>query len=249
MRRTFILASLALFFAASASAQHRGGGMVMRQPVTVAPSRAAMVPAQAAPVQVITPAPRVGTTVVARRSRVVTTPIQHAGTFVNVPTFPIDFVDSPGLGFDFAHLAAINSGRVRVRFRGRFPGAFGGFSGFLLSPPVIVEEAPQQEQPVVEEIVAADPGAVERARTRRAEREESAQVIAEPPGPVPDVPEYVFVRRDGTLLFAVAYSWDNGTLRYVTRDGVRRSVAEDLLDKEATQQFNEQRGVNFRLPA
>ena len=50
------------------------------------------------------------------------------------------------------------------------------------------------------------------------------------------------------LLFAVAYSWDNGTLRYVTRDGLRRSVTRDALDMDATQQFNEQRGLSFHLP-
>jgi hypothetical protein len=69
------------------------------------------------------------------------------------------------------------------------------------------------------------------------------------PAPVRDAAEYVFVRRDGSLLFAVAYSWDNGTLRYVTRDGLRRSVAQDTLDMDATQQFNEQRGLDFRVPA
>ena len=64
-----------------------------------------------------------------------------------------------------------------------------------------------------------------------------------------DASEYVFVRRDGGLLFAVAYSWDNGTLQYVTRDGVRKSVTQDALDMNATLQFNEQRGLNFRVPA
>ena len=60
---------------------------------------------------------------------------------------------------------------------------------------------------------------------------------------------YVFVRRDGTVFFAVAYSWENGTLRYVTSEGLRRTIAEDALDLDATKQFNEQRGFNFRLPA
>jgi len=61
--------------------------------------------------------------------------------------------------------------------------------------------------------------------------------------------EYVFVRRDGSLFFAVAYAWDSGTLRYVTTEGLRRSVARDSLDLDATQQFNEQRGMNFHSPA
>jgi hypothetical protein len=249
MRRILVLASFAFFLPAIVLGQHRGGGTVMRPPVTVAPPRAA-VPVQAAPARVITSAPRMGTTVVARRGRIVTTPIQRAGTFLNLPTFPVDFTNSPGLGFDFPHLAAINSGRTHGRFRGAFPGEFNGFSGFLLSPPVIVGEAPPPEQPVIEEVVAANPNDVVRERSRRADREDTREVVnAEPPAPIPDSPEFVFVRRDGGLLFAVAYYWDNGTLRYVTRDGLRRSVTRDLLDMQATQEFNEQRGVNFRLPA
>jgi hypothetical protein len=74
------------------------------------------------------------------------------------------------------------------------------------------------------------------------------------PVPSTDTPgrssdEYVFVRRDGTLFFAVAYTWDDGNLRYVTSEGLRRIVAGDTLDLNATQQFNEQRGLNFRVPA
>jgi hypothetical protein len=61
--------------------------------------------------------------------------------------------------------------------------------------------------------------------------------------------EFVFVRRDGTLFFAVAYAWENGTLRYVTSEGLRHTVTRETLDLNATQQFNEQRGLNFRLPA
>jgi hypothetical protein len=188
-------------------------------------------------------------TVVARRTRVVTTTMHHTGTFVSLPVFPIDFANSPGLGFDFPHMAAISGSHMRGRFRGTLPF---GFSGFLLTSPSVIVEEPQGEnqQPVVEEIVAANPSDVERepVRARRSETQNLSEVSAEPPAPQHDAPEYVFVRRDGGLLFAVAYSWENGTLRYVTRDGLRRSVTQDTLDMDATQQFNEQRGVNFRLP-
>ncbi len=69
------------------------------------------------------------------------------------------------------------------------------------------------------------------------------------PGSAAAVEQFVFVRRDGTLFFAVAYSWENGTLRYVTSQGLRHTVTQDALDLDATRQFNEQRGLNFRLPA
>jgi hypothetical protein len=61
--------------------------------------------------------------------------------------------------------------------------------------------------------------------------------------------EYVFVRRDGTVFFAVAYSWENGALRYITNQGLRGTLTRDSLDMGATQQFNEQRGLSFRSPA
>jgi hypothetical protein len=64
-----------------------------------------------------------------------------------------------------------------------------------------------------------------------------------------DNDQFIFVRRDGSVFFAVAYAWDNGTLRYVTNEGLRRTVTQDALDLNATQQFNEQRGLTFRLPA
>jgi len=70
-----------------------------------------------------------------------------------------------------------------------------------------------------------------------------------PRAPAEDPAEYVFVRRDGGLIFAVAYSWENGTLRYVTPDGMRRTIAREAIDLTATQQFNEQRGLSFRFPA
>jgi hypothetical protein len=70
-----------------------------------------------------------------------------------------------------------------------------------------------------------------------------------PPAPQKDVPEYVFVRRDGTVFFAVAYSWEHGALRYVSSEGLRRSVEREKLDLDATKQFNEQRGMVFRAPA
>jgi hypothetical protein len=77
--------------------------------------------------------------------------------------------------------------------------------------------------------------------------QDSGSGVGSAPGEEPA--EYVFVRRDGGLVFAVAYSWENGTLRYVTRDGMRRTIARDAIDLTATQQFNEQRGLSFPSPA
>ena len=161
-----------------------------------------------------------------------------------------DFQNVPGLGFDYPHLAAISGNRHM--HDGRFDGGSPfGFSGFLLTSPIFAEDAPAAEPqaPTTQDEVADDAPDVQRSprhsRASRAAGEPEAQTT---PSPQEDVEQYVFVRRDGGLVFAVAYSWENGTLRYVTPEGLRRSIGRDALDLNATQQFNEQRGLNFRGP-
>jgi hypothetical protein len=165
--------------------------------------------------------------------------------------------DVPGLGFDYPHLAAVSpkhgqGSRFRSGSPQNVPFGFGG--GFLLSSPEIIVENPQAVEEAQE--TAADQGDLEaqaqfEAAQRRAYRagQQSAAQQAAPPPPAPepaaDPASYVFVMRDGGVVFAVAYSWDNGTLRYVTPEGQRKSVAADMLDMNATAQFNESRGLNF----
>jgi len=36
--------------------------------------------------------------------------------------------------------------------------------------------------------------------------------------------QYVFVRQDGTVFFAVAFTFDSANLRYITRDGFRKTA-------------------------
>ena len=165
----------------------------------------------------------------------------------------------PGLGFDYPHLAAVSPKRGQIgghagRFRQTVPF---GFGGFLISTPEIVVENPQAVEEAQE---TADQGDLDeqfqaaQAQAYRAGQQSVARQQAAPPPPpapepAPDPASYVFVMRDGAVLFAVAYSWDNGTLRYVTPEGQRKSVTADSLDMNATTQFNESRGLNFRAGA
>jgi len=190
------------------------------------------------------PAPRVGTPI---RNRV-------PGPGGSVRVLRPQDMGVPGLGFDYPHFAAThpngNHGRDRDRRfdNGFFPLFFGGGFGLPLFPDDIEEAPPAEAQQV-------DPGQPERVPSAgggrpgdyepRQNRAQAAQVVAEPEATEP----YVFVRRDGTVFFANAYAWENGTLRYITTEGLRRSVTADKLDLNATQQFNEQRGLTFRLPA
>jgi hypothetical protein len=173
-----------------------------------------------------------------------------------------NFVSSenvPGLGFDYPHLAAVSpkNGQLGLGRNGRFRQTVPfGFGGFLLSTPEIVVENPQAVEEAQENADQVDPdmqAQFEAAQMQayRAGQRSAAQQAAPPPAPEPepDSSSYVFVMRDGGVVFAVAYSWDNGTLRYVTPEGQRKSVAAESLDMTATQSFNESRGLNFHVGA
>lgn len=198
-------------------------------------------------------------------TRVVTTRTRTGGTIVRVirPAniasrrladnedlgFSQDFSAAPGLGFDEVHFAATRGQRFGRHRRDLFNSGFFPFfdGGFMLPTQVIIEQAPANE--IQEEIVESEPQErVERVRPRESAPASSAEAEAAP-ATQREAEEYVFVRRDGTVFFAVAYSWDNGTLRYITQEGLRRSISGDVLDLGATQQFNDQRGLNFHAPA
>ena len=173
----------------------------------------------------------------------------------DVSEFSSDPSSVPGLGFDYSHVAATHPNdfgrgrRGRERERGRNDGAilFPFFDGgyFLPTDSGFVADA-GEGQPGDEEVDQQDNVGPGDRPPRTLSVDRPPQL---PPAPQPDVPEYVFVRRDGTVFFAVAYSWDQGSLRYVSSEGLRRTVSRDALDSNATQQFNEQRGLNFRAPA
>jgi hypothetical protein len=161
-----------------------------------------------------------------------------------------NFNPVPGLGFDEVHWAAVHP--QGLRGHGRFPRQFAAFfpffdGGFMVAPQQFVEDEPSadtQQTDYAPQTDANEPR--QRVRYR-----EQAEIIpsADNTQPQKESEQYVFVRRDGTIIFAVGYTWDKGNLRYVTNDGVRKSLALELLDLDATRQFNEQRGLSFRLPA
>jgi hypothetical protein len=168
-----------------------------------------------------------------------------------VAEFSGDSGSVPGLGFDYSHVAATRPNTVNGRHP-RNDGAvlfpfFDGGGYFVPTGPGVVDAQGETQQ--AEDADGEDSAPADRpARGRRVDRLPVMPALG-PPAPQPDVPEYVFVRRDGTVFFAVAYSWERGSLRYVSSEGLRRSVARDTLDLDATQQFNEQRGMTFRSPA
>jgi hypothetical protein len=154
------------------------------------------------------------------------------------------------LGFDAVHQAAVCGSGTASFGSGGFQGPvfFTFFDDGLSVPssPAAVEEAPAAETPQPE---ATDAEVRETGRRYQAPQPAPAPVAETASSAPSDSEQFVFVRRDGTVFFAVAYAWEKGTLRYVTSQGLRRTVTQDALDLDATRQFNEQRGLSFRLPA
>jgi hypothetical protein len=159
----------------------------------------------------------------------------------------------PGLGFDYSHVAATRPGGVNGRRHhgnGRNDGSvlfpfFGGGGYFVPTGSDVMADYGAEGQ-VGED--AEDEQAAPAERPVQVHNVDRLPALGSP-APQRDVPEYIFVRRDGTVFFAVAYSWESGSLRYVSSEGLSRSVARETLDLNATQQFNEQRGMAFRSPA
>jgi hypothetical protein len=151
----------------------------------------------------------------------------------------------PGLGFDEVHLAAVcGPGTVNGGLSAFGSPFFFPFfdSGFYMPSAPAETVAPEAQQPEGSDAESTE-------SRRRVRDSQPTRAVETSSAPERDSEQYVFVRRDGTVFFAVAYTWENGTLRYVTSEGLRRNIDRNALDLEATQQFNEQRGLSFRLPA
>lgn len=245
MVRQILVAGMAVILPVAAQAQSHGGASGRGHSVGAVPSAHVGAPAVSGPrsgSRSVVPHAQVpigtrrGTKVTGTRRQNVTTARSRRPPNCNT---------APGLGFDAAHHSAVcgpeSNGFRSVGFANGYyfpfyeggfymPGASGG------TDENTVADANPQNAP------EGDSG--DYGRRYRPQPEEQVNYA----GP-DDNSGYVFVRRDGTVFFAVAYSWENGALRYITSEGLSRTIAEDALDLNATKQFNEQRGVNFRLPA
>jgi hypothetical protein len=230
MVRPILLASFAVIFPVSIEAQGRVTMPAGSHPVAAAPRAVAHVAQPVVPQAM--PAARVAVRSSAPRPRATGASTAHI-TGRRLGTRRDAATRGP---------EAVGAGRHRQETPVFIPFLDGGF--FLPSSPLVVEEAvaPQEENPETE--VAETPQRAHATQPAPAPRQ-----VEEASAAPRQTEEFVFVRRDGTVFFAIAYAWENGTLRYVTSEGLRRSVARETLDLNATQQFNEQRGLNFRLPA
>ncbi len=176
----------------------------------------------------------------------------------------ITFTTAPGLGFDYVHLAAITRGLSPENLRVVMPQQR-AVSPFGLTPffpvafpvPVIVIQQPVLVAQAAEEDATLEAAPVQQAPLVQRARPvlplvrqpQEPETFAAPPEPVSHDPgEYVLVKRDGTVAFAVAFVAKGDQLVYITREGVRRALALSQLDPEATRRFNEERGTSIQLP-
>jgi hypothetical protein len=256
MRRTILAFLLVSALPFIVQAQQHGGGAISGAHAFVAAAPVAV--AHAAPVRgSISARPVVhGAPVSTRSAPRATRPTGWNQTrttrrtnFSTDPVFPNGgFLDGdnpvPGFGFDYTHFFAVhpNAGHHHFRDSGFvIPFIDGGF--YLPVPMDQGSVAPQAQ----DSEAANQPAPAEQNSTRDNDGNFRDRMRSEPLPP--EQTEYVFVRQDGSLIFAVAYSLINDRLQYVTAEGLRRTIPLNTLDFAATQQFNEQRGVSIRLPA
>jgi hypothetical protein len=253
MRRLILFVGCMIFLSRSTTAQQHAAMPITSHPVLVAPPSRVPSVISAAAAQLSTgvrSAPRpagipghaIDTSTNATNRPI---PARHAGRGQDAlaDDFPV-----PGLGFDAVHFAATHQQGSRHRPHGFefFLPFFGGGSyvSFLpVSEEVAPAEPPPAESPQVEESESAT--TVRRGEPFLAPASPATGAAA----PQQQEEEFIFVRRDGTVFFAIAFSWDQETLRFITREGLRQSVTRAALDLDATRQFNEQRGLSFRSPS
>jgi hypothetical protein len=220
----------------------------------------AFVARPAAPVRIVRsiPSPLRPRTVVSRNQSVAVNSLVPGTLFPGATVQDLFGFPVPGLGFDYVHVATVNSNlgvralidpvtQQEIALALRLQGANFGVSPFFFSPfgasPVVLESpaavAPQQDTPAPAPIVVVAPPVTSPAPQTLSVAQEQ---------PLPDPGEFVLVQRDGRLLFAVAFTGEPGRVIYVTKEGLRRTIALDLLDVDATLRMNEERGSSIQLP-
>jgi hypothetical protein len=69
------------------------------------------------------------------------------------------------------------------------------------------------------------------------------------PGPDPQPTIYLLAFKDHNIVPALGYWMEGNTLHYVSVEHSLNQASFDLIDRDLSQRLNEERGVEFRLPA
>ncbi|HEV2690027.1 MAG TPA: hypothetical protein VGV35_15820 [Bryobacteraceae bacterium] len=117
-------------------------------------------------------------------------------------------------------------------------------------PPVVINQGyvPPQANPTVREYVPDQPQEqpsgmrMYEAPTPGAGREPRRRTASDDPT------VYLIVFRDHSIIQALGYWMEGGALHYVSLEHTLNQVSFDLIDREASQRLNDERGVEFKLP-
>jgi hypothetical protein len=167
----------------------------------------------------------------------------------------------PGLGFDFPHLAAVGTGNRPSHFflngqHGQGPTTavlFWGYPYYASNTDDSAGDSPdqqaaQQGQPQPQVNVIQQQAPPQQDADSGSDTGNASGVAAESDAQaIPDVSNFILVRRDGRILFASLFSVVGTELQYVTPEGIRRSMQMADLDAGATQQMNEARGTTVQF--
>ena len=187
-------------------------------------------------------------------------PATHTPPRVATPTNP-NFAPitkapgaAPGLGFSYDHLAAVSRPSQNQRRNGRrsqfvtpiFDGGVPLF--FPLDYGQDAVDTYLEPQPSVIVVQQPPPPALPADSADDRSPAEKSGTAAVPEPPVPDIGQFILVRRDGKVLMAAAFTVMNDQITYVTREGTRHSFPVSELDTESTRQMNDANGTTVKLP-
>jgi len=276
MRRPFLIGLITLAIAATTSAQQRANPGASSAPAAVHPMHVAppAAPLHVAPAHPSGPAASAHAPVnrvpVASNVKPVT-PHPRRPVSAPPPTGPGTAPPpSGGSGPHGPHVAwNCNSGfRYPVQgYNGCYPSTGVGYgAAYFIPVPYYYGDASAQpeeqaQEAPAERVEAAPEENVDAQQTGTAEaaeqddqrpvesRDYAQQATGSAAALNESLAQFVFVQRDGTKVYAVAYSFMSDRLHYVTKDGARHTVALDALDLDATQKLNEQLGNTINLPS
>jgi hypothetical protein len=131
------------------------------------------------------------------------------------------------------------------------PILFGGYPYYYDDSSYDQQERPpvQQTQPQPQIIVIQQPVQAQQYADTESNTGNPSASLSAPQAdvPIPDVGNFILVRRDGRILFASVFSVVGSQLQYVTPEGIRRTLPISELDAGATQQMNEARGTTVQI--
>jgi hypothetical protein len=166
---------------------------------------------------------------------------------------------APGLGFDVPHLAAIcgnsilrppigNFGYGAPYYSSYAPIDYGGDSNTPDSDPYANQRVQQQPQGIYNQAPAPSEAGQQGAPAPNTSMNANGPSNTSSPNSpledssVRDVSPFVFLRRDGKVLFASAFLIREGQVLYVTPEGIRHTISVAQLDADATRQMNDELG-------